>query len=119
MAVGCWLLAFVCSAAVKGLLLVALVFVGCHSGKSAKSKAYVEDLERICNAEAMSGADELDQDGRSLFIAVWLANNLVTQEARDLMAKQARLPPKEKAALFRAEAREAGLPDCPIADALQ
>ncbi len=101
------------------LVLLVLVFVGCQSGKSAKPQAYVEDLERICNAEAMSGAGELDPNGRSLFVATWLANNLVTQEARDLMAKQAPLPPKQKAALLRAEAKEAGLPGCPTADTWQ
>ena len=103
----------------KGLVLFALILVGCQSGKDAKPQAYVEDLERICNAEAMSGADELDPNGRSLFVATWLGNNLVTQEARDLMGKQAPLPPKEKAALLRAEAKEAGLPGCPTADTWQ
>lgn len=103
----------------KGLALVALVFVGCQSGKQAKPSAYVEDLARICNAEAMSGAGEQDPNRRSLFVATWLGNNLVTQEARDLLAKQAPLPPKEKAALLRGEAKEAGLSGCPTADTWQ
>ena len=103
----------------KGLVLLALVVAGCQSGKQAKPKAYVEDLERICNAEELSGADEQDPNRRSLFVATWLGNSLVTQEARDLMAKQAPLAPKEKAALLRAEAKEAGLSGCPTADTWQ
>jgi len=94
------------------------LFVGCQSGNtpSARDATYAKDVERICNVEELSGALKEDPNARSTLVAVWLGNNLVTQEARELMAQQAQLPPAKKAALLRAEAREVGLSGCPTAD---
>jgi len=54
-----------------------------------------------------------------MVVAMWLGSNLVTQQARDLLAKQAPLPPAEKRALLLAEARAAGLDACKTAEAWQ
>jgi len=99
-------------------VIAALVLAACQSGKAQKRRdeTYANDVEKICNAEKMSGALEEDPNARATLVAVWLGNNLVTPEARDLMVRQAQLPPNDKAALLRAEAREVGLADCPIAD---
>ena len=90
----------------------------CQTGKPGRSHnaTYAKDVERICNAEQLSGAAKEDPNARSTMVAMWLGNNLVTPQARELMARQARLGPAEKAALLRAEAREVGLSGCPTAD---
>jgi hypothetical protein len=113
------------TAAVIAVTAAAAALAACNSSKSSNSSSagnaapssdYVEDVRRICNAEQLSGALEQDPNGRSMFVANWLANNLVTQDGRDLMGKQAALEPAAKAELLRAEAKEAGLAECPTAD---
>ncbi len=86
---------------------------------ASSDAAYHEDVRRICNAEELSGALEEDPNRRAIIVAQWLGNNVVTQEARSLLAQQARLPPKGKRELLLAEAKKAGLPGCKTAEAWQ
>ena len=106
---------------VAAVAVVLALAAACQSGKSPapSDSTYAKDVERICNAEQLSGALQEDPSSRAMLVAVWLGNNLVTQEGRDLMVRQAKLAPAEKAALLRAEAREVGLPGCPTADTWQ
>jgi hypothetical protein len=119
-------------AGLRILSLLCLLAIGaCGSSKSDADKAsattpkdeatlsYHDDVRRICNAEELSGALAEEENRRSMVVAMWLGSNLVTQQARDLLAKQAPLPPAEKRALLLGEARAAGLDACKTAEAWQ
>jgi hypothetical protein len=106
----------------QGLCAALLTLAGglggsaCQSGSPPRSRAYAEDVKRICNAQAMSGALEQDPAVQPVWIARWLGANIATQQGRDLLARQAGLQPKEKVALLRREARASGLDGCPTAE---
>jgi hypothetical protein len=99
------------------LIGCAFVVAACKSQSGPRPDSdYRADVERICFAEQLSHAEEIDPNARFVHVAQWLGANLVTPQARDLLAQQARLEPADKAALLRAEAREVGIDRCPTAD---
>lgn len=72
------------------------------------------DLDRICNAEEQSGALHEDPDARAQHVAVWLATNLESQEARTLSAELVSLAPPERKARLRDVLTENAMTDCEI-----
>jgi len=76
---------------------------------------YDRDIDRICNVERLSGALDVPEGGRQLAIAQWLPGALETEDAHTFLVKFGRLGPAEKAAALDAEAKKAGLAECPLA----
>jgi len=72
------------------------------------------DLDRICNAEEQSGALHEAPNARATHVGIWLANNLESQQARDLSAKLVALAPEERIAHLKGVLREHQLSDCEI-----
>ena len=85
------------------------------STPDAPATPFGRDVQRICDATALSGALEVDEAYRSITVAQWLAQKVESQEGRDLLGRVARLPPKKKAAELRAAATKIGLPVCETA----
>ncbi len=79
--------------------------------------AFARDVQRICDATARSGALEQEEAYRAVTVAQWLAQNIESQDGRDLLARVARLAPKGKVTELRAAAAKIGLPDCATAAA--
>lgn len=110
----------------KWLLLLACI--GCQSGQSSESggapaptsrattNEYAGDIERLCNAMTLSGADKLPQGERMMPLAQWVAANLKTPEGKAFMLKTNQLPKGEHADVLEAEAARVGLAGCPLAD---
>lgn len=72
------------------------------------------DLNRICNAEELSGALELQPAERAMHTGIWLAQNLESQEARDLSAALTKLGPAERIARLQRATSEHGIKACEI-----
>lgn len=72
------------------------------------------DLDRICNAEEQSGALDLQPGERAMHVGIWLAKNIESQEARDLMAELTRLSGTERARRLQQELTTRGVPNCEI-----
>jgi hypothetical protein len=110
----------------KWLLLIACI--GCQSGETgapaearkatgATTNEYAGDIERLCNAMTLSGADKLPQGERMMPLAQWMAKALKTPEGKAFMLKTNQLPrgPEHVEALM-SEAKRVGLEDCPLAE---
>jgi len=101
------------------LVLVALAF-GCAK-KSAKpaDTPLARDVDRICHAEEHSGALEIEEAGRAVFIATWLAQNLESKEGRALTAELSQMPDERRAERMKAEAKKHGIEACAIVNQWQ
>jgi hypothetical protein len=106
--------------------LVLLACIGCQSGEvgapaegrrptGATTSEYAGDVERLCNAMTLSGADKLPQGERMMPLAQWVAANLKTPEGKAFMLKTNQMPKGEHAEALVAEAKRVGLEDCPLA----
>jgi hypothetical protein len=98
--------------------LLFLVLAACQSASESGpsvSVAYKKDVERICDVEKLSGVAERPGENAQLVTAMWLGENLETDQARDFLATLSPLPPAEKANLLRDEAKRAGLAGCALA----
>ena len=107
----------------KWLLLIACI--GCQSGETgtpaetrkptgATTNEYAGDIERLCNAMTLSGADKLPQGERMMPLAQWVAGALVTPEGKAFMLKTNQMPKGAHADALDAEATRVGLADCPL-----
>jgi hypothetical protein len=107
-------------AALSFLALLALA--GCQRG-TGETEAWTKspfgrDVDRICNAESRSGAGDNAYANRDIQAAMWLGQNIESQEGRDLLASLSPLPPPEKARKLDEAAKTAGLTaGCPTARA--
>ena len=74
------------------------------------------DIHRICHAETLSGAAELEKGyDRAMTTATWLARNLRTPEGRRFLGETSRLgDPKKKARALAAQAERSAVADCPL-----
>lgn len=99
------------------VLVLLLSATACKKDKRepAGNPPYAQDIERICFAEERSGALEQEPGRRSLVVAHWLGNALKTDESRVLLGRLARMPPRDKSAVLRAEASKLGIERCPMA----
>jgi len=87
------------------------------SAEPEVSAEYAEDMDRICNAMKYSGAEEFkDPSERIIRAAQWLKKNLETREATTLMDNFASIAPDQRQEFLLAEAKEAGLDSCALAD---
>jgi len=78
---------------------------------------YRRDVDRICNAEAQSGALELEEGARAMHVAQWLGSHIESQDGREFLASLSRADPKGKAMLLQQESQKLGLGDCALAQA--
>ena len=101
------------SAAVKRFLLV---LAACGNNGSAVSTPYARDVERICDAVRLAGAEHMPEADRAYAIAMWLGANLQTTEAHDYLVRIQPLGGADKARALDAEARHVGLARCALAD---
>lgn len=85
------------------------------SKPASGDEGYARDVDRICNAEKKSGADELDEGARSMHVAQWLGANIETAAGRDLLGRLRPLKPQDKVELLEGQALEVGLEDCALA----
>ena len=76
--------------------------------------ALESDLDRICNAEEMSGALELPTGDRALHTGIWLAENIETQEIRDFVAELTKLGPEARTTRLQTKLAEHAITDCEI-----
>jgi hypothetical protein len=92
------------------------VIAACQRGAgSAVPETYRDDIARLCNVVALSGADQLPADARALAIAQWLPEHLATDQAHAYLVKIQPLAGEPKAAALDAEARRVGLGGCALA----
>jgi hypothetical protein len=83
--------------------------------QGAAGDDYAGDIERICNAEQLSGAAEMDEGARSMHVAQWLGSNIKTEDGRQFLASLARAKAADKAKLLRSESSKVGLKGCALA----
>lgn len=95
------------------------VVAGCQRGSESASppvsEAYRQDVARLCDVLAQSGADQLPAGERALAVATWLPGHLETPEAHDYLVRIQPLVGEPKAAALEAEARRVGLARCALA----
>ena len=93
------------------LVLLAAAALGCSSAAS--------DFEKICNAEALSGAAQMvDPSQKAMTIAGWIQKSIASPEALELMETLASVEPQTRADMLRQAAADAGYRGpCPLADA--
>ncbi|MBX3155868.1 MAG: hypothetical protein KF773_07705 [Deltaproteobacteria bacterium] len=85
------------------------------AAKAPVTEVYAADIQRLCNAVALSGAaDEVTTD-RMFIVAQWLGPNLRTRESREFLVHIQPLTGEPKAQALVAEARRVGLADCALA----
>lgn len=103
-------------------LLAICVLPACKGKGDSESKTgsyndtpYGRDVDRICNVERLSGALAEEEGYRAMATAMWLANNIESEDGRLLSAKvrQAAMP-ADKVAVLEAEAKKVGLPYCDL-----
>jgi hypothetical protein len=95
------------------VVIVALVaLAGCKRDREV-------DMEKICNAEKLSGADKAPEGTRAQHMAVWLDKELKTQYAMEVFKELASIEPQIRAGWLKTKAANAGYDGpCPIADEL-
>ena len=74
---------------------------------------YANDVQKICNAIHLSGADQ-EKGGASVIVANWLAGNIETTEGHGFLVELAQLAPAPKADRLDLEAKKLGLPGCAL-----
>ena len=93
----------------------------CSSRESGGAKAAPpdplrDDLERICNAVTLSGADQDSSAQGTYIMAQWLDANITSAPGRAFLVDFARLGNDKAARIAKLEenAARVGLPDCPL-----
>jgi hypothetical protein len=86
--------------------------------EEAKSTAPItateRDLDRMCNSLEQSGALDLQPAERAMHVGIWLAENLESQEVRDLSAALTKLGPEDRTARLQQELTKHGIATCEI-----
>ena len=108
----------------KRFFCAVLLLAACQSDeKAAKQaetvargdKAYAEDIQKLCDSMALSGADKMEKLERVGPHSKWLGENLKTREAQQFLVSTQPLKGEAKAAALEAEAKRVGLPGCALA----
>jgi hypothetical protein len=116
-------------AAMKSRLALTLVLAGglataaaCQSGNSAPASggagAMQRDLDKICNAKKLSGADQ-DSSGQGTYMmAQWLNANITSDEGRAFLVEFAKLGQDKDARRkhLQTAATRYGVASCPLVD---
>ena len=112
------------------LTMLVMLATGCQSGSETTNKtpskdtpevippsAFERDLDRICNEEEQSGALELQPGERGIHVAIWLAEQIESQEARELVAELSKLAPQERIARLQQELSKHNIAECEVINA--
>ena len=110
----------------KRALLALLVLTACQSDEKtaakpaaapppASDKLYAEDIRKLCDSMALSGADKLEKLERVAPHSKWLGENLKTKAAQQFLISTQPLKGEAKATAFEAEAKRVGLSGCALA----
>jgi hypothetical protein len=94
-----------------------VALAACQRGEAEqkpKPEGYAADIQKICDVRALSGTDK-DRDGASVKIAIWLGQNLKTEEGKHFLVEIQPLQGQAKADALNAEAKRNGLSDCALA----
>lgn len=112
-------------AAMKSRLVLTLALASlaaCQSGSSAPASggagAMRRDLDKICHAKKLSGADQ-DSSGQGTYMmAQWLNSNITSEEGRAFLVEFAKLGQDKDARRkhLQVAATKYGLTDCPLID---
>lgn len=103
----------------KKLLAVASVAISCALAL-AGCQSYEKGIEVICQGpNNCPECANLDPSMRMAFVAKNIDDGLSNGKATDLFASLAALSPAERGAVLDAEAKAAGLADCPLADSFR
>lgn len=90
---------------------------GCQRNQPGPKPPVVQDMETLCNVEALSGARAPGQTtAPSFVIATYLADHLETPQVIGLLGDLAQTPAGKKEAFLREQAHRAGLSSCPLAE---
>jgi len=104
----------------KSLVVLALFLAACQRGEGssagAPSASYRDDIAKLCDVMARSGADKLGAGDRTVVIAQWLGANLTAPESHDFLVRIQPLQGEAKAKALDAEASRVGLSGCALAD---
>jgi len=94
--------------------VIALAALAAACGPSPAAR----DFEKVCNAEAMSGAAAVaDPSGKAVAIAQWLQANVTSDEVARTMDSLATAAPDQRGELLKRAAAEAGYTGpCPMAE---
>ena len=106
--------------------LLLLVLAACQSDEKSSSKPaaapppasdklYAEDIQKLCDSMALSGADKLEKLERVAPHAKWLGENLKTKAAQQFLISTQPLKGEAKASAFESEAKRVGLSGCALA----
>jgi hypothetical protein len=83
--------------------------------KKKPEQSYKQAWKILCHAERLSGADPTASPmARASTVADWLVKNLRNKQVRYWYLSLDQVEKPDRAAAFRAEARRAGFPSCPI-----
>lgn len=105
------------------LLAAALLAAACESrgGRAARPADAAEDplradLDRICHAMTLSGADQEQAANATYVMATWLDANIASEAGRGFLVEFAQLGQDRAArvAMLEDAARRTGLPGCPL-----
>lgn len=121
----------------KWTLLLALALTGCQSQeskvtpapaadvpgttvislpKAQLSDAYKADINSLCDAVRLSGAEQKPKDERWTVVAMWLGPAIKTNEGHDFLVAIQPLKGEAKAMALETEAKRVGLTTCALAD---
>ncbi|HEY4242051.1 MAG TPA: hypothetical protein VGM88_19660 [Kofleriaceae bacterium] len=105
----------------RAALVVLALSIGCQRGEGGSSATapasatYRDDIAKLCDVMARSGADKLPASDRMVLIAQWLGANLTTAEAHDFLVRIQPLQGEAHAKALESEASRVGLSGCALA----
>ena len=113
----------------KRVLLALLVLSACQSDEKSPAKPatapavappsddklYAEDIQKLCDSLALSGADKMEKLERVAPHSKWLGENLKTKAAQQFLIKTQPLKGEAKATALEDEAKRVGLSGCALA----
>lgn len=87
--------------------------------KEKERREYRKAWRRVCAAEKHAGASaEPDRQRRATIVADWITANVKNKKWRYWYLGLSKVSPDDREAMFRSEARQAGISDCPLAELL-
>jgi hypothetical protein len=83
--------------------------------KAAATDAYKADINSLCDAIRLSGAESKPKDEQWTVVAMWLGPAIKTNEGREFLVAIQPLQGEAKALALETEAKRVGLATCPLA----